>query len=79
MMPKGFEWIIVLVIPLAIIAGIIYIVYRVIMNGKEANESQGSIKAVQDANNLKKYKELLDKGVITQTEFDAKKRELLNG
>ncbi len=27
---------------------------------------------------LKKYKELLDSGVITQEEFDAKKKELLN-
>ena len=29
------------------------------------------------AEQLLKYKELLDKGVITQEEFDAKKKELL--
>ena len=31
----------------------------------------------KDINELVKYKELLDKGVITQEEFDAKKKELL--
>lgn len=30
------------------------------------------------ADELKKYKELLDAGIITQTEFDAKKKQLLN-
>lgn len=30
-----------------------------------------------DADELKKYKELLDSGVITQEEFDAKKKQLL--
>ena len=30
-----------------------------------------------DAEELKKYKELLDMGVITQDEFDAKKKQLL--
>lgn len=30
-----------------------------------------------DADELKKYKELLDTGVITQEEFDAKKKQLL--
>ena len=28
-------------------------------------------------NELKKYKKLLDDGIITQEEFDAKKRQLL--
>ena len=27
---------------------------------------------------LKKYKELLDSGIITQEEFDAKKKQILN-
>ncbi len=31
----------------------------------------------KDLNQLIKYKELLDKGVITQEEYDAKKKELL--
>ena len=30
-----------------------------------------------NADELKKYKELLDSGVITQEEFDAKKKQLL--
>ena len=30
-----------------------------------------------NADELKKYKELLDDGVITQDEFDAKKKQLL--
>ena len=35
------------------------------------------IKQVSDADELAKYKELLDKGVITQDEFEAKKKQLL--
>ena len=31
-----------------------------------------------NADELKKYKELLDSGVITQEEFDAKKKQLLD-
>ena len=30
-----------------------------------------------NADELKKYKELLDSGVITQEEFDAKKKQIL--
>ena len=30
-----------------------------------------------NADELKKYKELLDSGIITQEEFDAKKKQLL--
>ena len=33
--------------------------------------------AQSDADELKKFKELLDQGIITQEEFDAKKKELL--
>jgi predicted Zn-dependent peptidase len=32
---------------------------------------------VSNADELKKYKELLDAGIITQEEFDAKKKQLL--
>ena len=32
---------------------------------------------VSSADELKKYKELLDAGIITQVEFDAKKKQLL--
>ena len=33
---------------------------------------------LRDAEELRRYKELLDMGAITQEEFDAKKKELLN-
>lgn len=35
------------------------------------------IQAASSADELKKYKELLDSGVITQEEFDAKKKQLM--
>lgn len=41
---------------------------------KKANEVPNT---VSTADELKKYKELLDMGVITQEEFDAKKKQLL--
>ena len=34
-------------------------------------------KQVSEADELSKYKALLDKGAITQEEFDAKKKQLL--
>ncbi len=43
----------------------------------EAAPVQPSAPAVSNADELKKFKELLDSGVITQEEFDAKKKELL--
>ena len=53
-------------------------------NIRELNEDE--FKKIQEANTnslssadeLKKFKELLDMGVITQEEFDAKKKQLLN-
>ncbi len=45
----------------------------------DANEavSQANTTEVSTADEIKKFKELLDMGVITQEEFDAKKKELL--
>lgn len=37
----------------------------------------GVVQQISPAEELKKFKELLDMGVITQEEFDAKKKELL--
>ena len=37
----------------------------------------GTVQAVSAADEIKKFKELLDMGVITQEEFDAKKKQLL--
>lgn len=44
-----------------------------VKNAKNAPASAG----VSTADELKKFKELLDVGAITQTEFDAKKKQLL--
>ena len=45
----------------------------------EAIQGQNTpqIAAPSSADELKKYKELLDNGVLTQEEFDAKKKQLL--
>lgn len=48
------------------------------MTGKELPFSlPKSTPKVSEADELAKYKELLDKGVITQEEFDAKKKQIL--
>lgn len=60
-------------------------VYEIINNllvnrQKEKNQNIGTTTVVQnsdEADKLKKYKDLLDSGVITQEEFDAKKKQLL--
>ena len=44
---------------------------------KEESQQTTVIKSDSSADELKKYKELLDNGVITQEEFDAKKKQLL--
>ena len=41
------------------------------------NRNAPTVAALSPADEIKKYKELLDMGVITQEEFDAKKRQLL--
>lgn len=43
----------------------------------ETMKSQSTKNNVSPADELKKFKELLDMGVITQEEFDAKKKQLL--
>lgn len=88
----GFEYIIIIVIWIAcaficgniaskkgysyslfafigLITGIIGVIVAAVMPDKK----QGA----GNADALLKYKELLDKGVITQEEFDAKKNELM--
>ena len=42
-----------------------------------ATSPNGSAKAISAADEIRKYKELLDLGVISQEEFDAKKKQLL--
>lgn len=41
------------------------------------NAQQNSTNTVSSADELKKFKDLLDSGIITQEEFDAKKKQLL--
>ena len=43
----------------------------------EAAYTQNNAPVASNADELKKYKELLDSGVISQEEFDAKKKQLL--
>lgn len=46
----------------------------------QRNNNKGNVTVVNSASNadeLKKYKDLLDAGIITQEEFDAKKKQLL--
>ena len=45
----------------------------------EAQSQQivNNIQETSNADELKKFKELLDSGIITQEEFDAKKKQLL--
>lgn len=44
---------------------------------KEISQGTMAIQSSDEADQIKKYKELLDTGVITQEEFDAKKKQLL--
>jgi len=44
---------------------------------ERANQPQTVQAALSPAEELKKFKELLDMGIISQEEFDAKKRQLL--
>lgn len=44
---------------------------------KEKEQSQNGNAAYSAADELKKFKDLLDSGVISQEEFDAKKKQLL--
>ena len=44
---------------------------------KEARNPKATVAALSPAEELKKFKDLLDSGIITQEEFDAKKKQLL--
>lgn len=46
--------------------------------GQVNHVSSSSLNISSVADEIKKYKELLDSGVLTQEEFDKKKKELLN-
>lgn len=51
------------------------VVSKLLMERQTSKTVSNETSPVED---LKKYKELLDSGVISQEEFDAKKKQLLN-
>ncbi len=40
--------------------------------------SNQTVTAVSSADEIRKYKELLDEGIITKKEFDNKKKQIMN-
>ena len=57
------------------------IINNLLVNRQNTTQAQSSViqsTPQSNASELKQYKELLDSGVITQEEFDAKKRQLLD-
>ena len=52
-------------------------IYTQMQNQNAANSSYSANHGQSAADELKKYKELMDQGVITQAEFQAKKEQLL--
>ena len=58
------------------LAGLIEGIIKEVVDNKKAPAAQ-VINQVSAADELKKFKELLDSGLITQEEFDAKKKQLL--
>lgn len=48
------------------------------LKNKEKSEMNVSTASPSPADEIKKYKELLDLGILTQEEFDQKKKDLLN-
>ena len=70
----AFELVLFLAVVAAYVKRSNLIVGKSIAGKKETAKLQKS----SGADELKKYKDLLDSGVITQEEFDAKKKQLLD-
>jgi hypothetical protein len=51
--------------------------FDAVLHSIRVKKSGGAVQQTSAADELKKFKELLDMGVITQEEFDAKKKQLL--
>ena len=64
-----FYWIV-------IVLGIILVIVGFVLP-KKTVKTQPPIVKTSGAEELKKYKELLDSGIITQDEFEAKKKQIL--
>ena len=52
-------------------------IYDLVNDALKPSNSTTVVKQLSPADELKKFKELLDAGILTQEEFDAKKKELL--
>lgn len=52
-------------------------VLQLICNDQKPSEEDISVSLISGADEILKYKNLLDNGIITQEEFDAKKKQLL--
>ena len=50
---------------------------KIVDVNQNTKEGGTIVNAVSYAEELKKFKELLDSGIITKEEFDAKKKQLL--
>ena len=57
----------------------IYVLHNLINQRQDATKftANNSIESHNDLDDLKKLKELLDNGIISQEEFDVKKKQLL--
>ena len=51
--------------------------FDTVLQSVKTPKSGAVIQQASAADELKKFKELLDMGIITQEEFDAKKKQLL--
>ena len=76
--PGAFYYLIIAIFIIVIIT----LIVGVVVSKRTPEESQASTSIVttsntSNADELKKFKELLDSGVITQEEFEAKKKQLL--
>ncbi|MBZ9691305.1 SHOCT domain-containing protein [Clostridium sp. M14] len=45
--------------------------------GNNVKQQEASYKTLDSATEIKKFKQLLDEGIITSEEFNAKKKQLL--
>ena len=50
---------------------------EIVVSNEFKPKNTGTVSQLSTADEIKKYKELLDAGTITQAEFDAKKKQLL--
>lgn len=53
-------------------------ILEVMCNGNNKIDVQPSVQQISGADEILKYKSLLDQGIITEEEFEAKKKQILN-